>query len=299
MPSPHRSNPPPAQPGMAQPSSGLHDDDLALLLTHAHEADAFERRALGLAEASPLPMANVESGRVSMGGWRMGAALLAAAAALALSVTLWPMLRSSSPQGQPAGAPQSHAGAPLVPSPSVPDRALAQASGAAGEVSLASFPAPGEDDLLRRMGLMDADLGPQLPSLSDERTLVLAVYPDESADTISGCDCLGWSVQPGGDGLEAGKPQAVEQALRTPCARERGRMVLVAIRGPRWALPFHASEARELAACVARVPHACDQTTDTALAAGLDDELCAQGVAGACVPPGLFVTTRTVTLAGR
>jgi hypothetical protein len=126
-----------------------------------------------------------------------------------------------------------------------------------------------------------------LPTLSGERSLVVAVYRGIEPSTQD-CDCLTWSVE---DAQSASaKPELLASALHTPCGGASKGVTLVSITGPRSMLPFHDDDARELVQCIAEV--ASDEDSDPCTV----DDLCQTTLAALCLPAELSVRTLSVRL---
>lgn len=123
-----------------------------------------------------------------------------------------------------------------------------------------------------------------VPTLTGDRSLVMAVYRGDQSD----CDCFKWTVKEVGDSAAA--PEELASALETPCAAGSRAVTVVSITGPRDLLPFHDADAKELVQCIAQV--AAETEIDA-------DDLREATLAALCLPDELSVETKSVTLASR
>ena len=232
------------------------DDDLDALCREAMRAEAFERWTVGDAaeEVAPITI------RRRAGGVWWWAGTTAAAAALGLAVV---MVRMPTPA--PVGPIASN------DAPRHESRAVIEVAEPAHDVNICKADAHDVEQELSRWSFLDPGIMKGLPTLTSERSLVLAVYPNSQSE----CECVTWAVRDaeasGGDGVAA-------RAVSTPCAD--GGVVLVSVSGPRELLPTHDGEAHELAECFADAGDEDAWRTDPLLAAASAAE---------CLPDGLRV----------
>jgi hypothetical protein len=255
-------------------------DNLERLLQHAAEADRFAQW-VGDADAPSRP----ERGSSSLRWWIGGSA--AAAAAVAMGFVFM----------RPAPAPVAPRPIAITPSPTrhveIPSAPVA-APTFTPTFTLASV----QPDLSDWFHLApDAEDG--IPSLTDERSVLLAVY--QGQDTT--CGCLSWRLADDARFKQA-KATVLNDAIASPCREGADGVTVYAVSGPRYLLPFHEEDAQRLAQCLATQPEQCttpeaelDRIADAAGDATLSD-LAASALA-MCVPSGLKVTSVTMPLSLR
>lgn len=255
------------------------DPNLERLLRHAADADRFAQWVEGGVEA-PVPVV-----RTSQARWWIGGGM-AAAAAVALGFVF---LRPA-----PAPMPERVVIKPIAPAPAAVE-SLPMPREHTPVVTLAAQPA----DLSSWYHLApDAEDG--IPSLTDERSVLLAVYEGQDAS----CGCLAWRVADG-ERFKQAKSAVLAEAIAMPCGTTAREVTVYAVSGPRYLLPFHEEDAMELAQCLAATPGEECVSPDAALAQITDapsdlslPDLAASALA-MCVPSGLTVTSMTMPLAGR
>ncbi|MFO0830650.1 MAG: hypothetical protein U0637_02290 [Phycisphaerales bacterium] len=241
------------------------DTNLERLLQHAADAERFAQWFDGGAEGAPRSAAGSSSLRWWLGGSAAAAAAIVAAFML-VRTTPTPVNPGPLASGpaQPSG---NHT--PVVP--------VARATGQKADLSPWFHLAP------------DAEDG--IPSLTDERSVLLAVYQGE--DTT--CGCVAWRLADDARIAQAGT-QVLAEAVNSPCRDHNSQVRVYAVSGPRYLLPFHDDDARELAQCLAASPGEC-VAPDAALEeiAGSTGDVSLSDLAASaiamCVPSGLKVTS--------
>ncbi len=283
----------------------MNDRDIDNLLKHAGDAERFanwvENGVEGGVSATPIHAGSGGTGTA----WRWGLGGLAAAAAITLGVF---MLQSQpQPAPNPIGPIATADPTPLIlpvpmevvpPRPEVPHVFAYEPDPAPPVVTLASQPADKPADM-RRWEYLEPEASDGIPSLSDERSVLLAVYHGPHQQ----CECLAWRLTDDSRFKQANS-LVLEQAISSPCLGDAEGVTVYAVSGPRYLLPFHEDDARSLADCLAASPADCfspedavDRIASAASGTSLPD-LAASALA-MCVPQGLRVTSTTMPLAAR
>lgn len=273
----------PSRPAQQSATSGVDDLLLDDLVIQTLEAERFERAAF----AEPTPLRLVGSagalGRRMQAVMRIGS--LAAAAALAVGAFVI-FSKPGNPSVQPSPTPALGGGG--IAGKTTPRPAPAPADHGANPQDQPIVLAASTDDVsLANFAHLDPDLLDGLPTLSGERSLLVAVYRGVEP-AASNCDCLTWSVED--PQAAASKPELLASALGTPCGSASREVTLVSITGPRAMLPFHDDDARELVRCIADIANESD--TDPCVT----DDLCEATLASLCLPAELSVRTLSVRL---
>jgi hypothetical protein len=215
---------------------------------------------------------------------------LAAAAVLVIGATFF-ALRAPAPASRPVSEPIAVApndSAPLTSDPAsvVRTASHSEAFSPEGDISLLAYLDPGAVE--------------GLPSLSADRSVLLAVYKDAP----EGCDCVNWRFADDSR-IDQANLALLSQAMTSPCRTKASEVTIFQVSGPRYMLPFHDEEARSLAACLVDSPEVClVASPERALEAVAGnpslslDELCATALAY-CIPNGLSVTATTLEIARR
>ena len=257
----------------------LRDNVMDNLLKHAHDAERFAQW--------------VDAGEPAVRGaarspwlWRGG---IAAAAAIAVGVFALQYRTAPAPTPLATGNTETPRTSPITPVTAPMDAPVVTlAAGEPVDLSRWTYLEPGAED--------------GIPSLSDDRSVLLAVY----RGSTSACECLAWRVTDD-PRLAQASTDVLSQAIASPCRDNAQGVTVYAVRGPRHLLPFHEEDARMLADCLATNPEDCF-TPEGALEhiAGRDagssenswSDLAASALA-MCVPQGLSVTSTTMPFAGR
>lgn len=249
--------------------------NLERLLKHAADAERFatwvDGGVDGGSEAAPVS----PRGSSSLRWWIGGSA--AAAAAVALGVVFL----------RPAPAPVAPRPIAIKPTPHV------EIISTDAEPSITPTSAVANADLSDWFHLApDAEDG--IPSLTDDRSVLLAVYPGQDTS----CGCVSWRLADDARFSQAGT-QVLAEAVNSPCRQQGESVTVYAVSGPRYLLPFHEEDARRLAQCLATAPEDC-VAPDTALDRIAQDstdsslpDLAASALA-MCVPSGLTVTNLSI-----
>ncbi len=271
---PDMSNPRPTpSPRQGTLDQGASDAHLRVLLTMAHEADAFAQAA-GRGDVSAPARA----------GWgrlvAVSAMIGTLAAAAAVAIIALPALLPA-PQPGPggasttaiAGAHRSPTGVVVVPRES---EIRSITDSVTSPVAHATHAASARDVAMPTSG---------------DATVLLAVFGSEEGSSDAGCDCTVFSPVVWSDGRpleEIGRGELVSAALARRCGGSGELRFVLAMQGPVESLPANAAAARSLASCVSSGPDACS-----------DEGNCFASAALRCVPDGVNVLAETMQVAAR
>jgi hypothetical protein len=267
-----------ASAGDAAKGVVIDDALLECLLRDAHGAGRFEREVLGGALGGGEGTTLARSGGLRWRGALVSGVTGGLAAAAALTAAL--VLRPTMP-GLGSGAPRSEGPGAMARGGEggASEAGSAEGSGGVGGSSQGRYLTPDEVmGQLERFARLDPGIREGLPSLSADRTMMVAV----SRDVQPGCECFDWVVE-SPDAAPEAKP-AIARAVRESCGVPDEDVVVFAITGPRGMLPFHEDDAQAIAACLvqsaaASQPEGASREALTLAAIAAQD----------CVPQGLTV----------
>ncbi len=255
-------------------------DDLLLddLVIQTLEAERFEQVALGQTQPA-LRLAGSAASRPRLAPvLRVGSLAAAAAVAVGSFIVFSNPKPAPTPRPLPGGGGSVALNPDSTPKPRPTDPIVLTAS---------AEPARDSDDKLASFAHLDPELIDGVPTLTGERSLVVAVYRGVEASTQD-CDCLTWSVEDSHSA--AAKPELLASALHTPCGGASREVTLVSITGPREMLPFHDDDARELVRCITDFANESDADPC------VTDDLCQATLASLCLPAELSIRTLSVRL---
>lgn len=297
----------PSSPNRAMPELRFADEaqqhDMLDLLQHARDAELLERVALNSEHdaSRPLPrlvgsQVGLPAGKPSLLAMMRRAGAPVAAAAAAVAFLGWVVVTRPSPSAPLASNTQAPALIANAPSP------ITTASTRQAAVTVSDFSAVD----MSLVASIDPEAEFGLPSLSDERRMVIAVpvrfssvASREAAAARSAC--VDWSVLAAEPDAEVRALDAIVSADDAAAmiaskvavcvaheasaeASDERKVVLFEVQGPRVLLPFHDDDAHALAACLGDSVEVRESDD-----ASLVLTKCAE-LAGACVPAGLAVS---------